>query len=172
MYTLCHSYIFRNCFNFFHSTTLRHGKRVLKHPINMTSNSGFVRSADFLPYETRQLFCHCWCHDDNVQDNIYIWCNNLDIIASNRPSVELWLKWTMAHMAQVTDNNGGAKTKRSTLIWSFWSVWSEWSLWWSTYIRKGREAWVDKGGVLRQTQGYILPLLLTIMQTIDNHYSK
>ena len=23
---------------------------------------------------------------------------------------------TMAHMAQVTDNNGGAKTKRSTLV--------------------------------------------------------
>ena len=105
----------------------------------------------------------------NVQDNIYSWCNNLDLIASNRPSVELWLKWTMAHMAQVTDNNGGAKTKKSTLVWFFWSVWS---LWWSTYIRKGREAWVDKGGVLRQTQGYILPLLLTIMQTIDNHYSK
>ena len=50
MYTLCHSYIFRNCFNFCHSTTLSHRKRVLKHPINMTSNSGFVRSADFLPY--------------------------------------------------------------------------------------------------------------------------
>ena len=50
MYTLCHSYIFRHCFNFCHSTTLSHRKSVLKHPINMTPNSGFVRSADFLPY--------------------------------------------------------------------------------------------------------------------------
>ena len=50
MYTLCHSYIFRNCFNFCHSTTLSHRKRVLKHPINMTSNSGFVRPEKFHPY--------------------------------------------------------------------------------------------------------------------------
>ena len=50
MYTLCHSYIFRNCFNFCHSTTLSHRKRVLKHPINMTSNSSFVRPEKFHPY--------------------------------------------------------------------------------------------------------------------------
>ena len=54
MYTLCHSYIFRNCFNFCHSTTLSHRKRVLKHPINMTSNSSFVRPEKFHPYRCDQ----------------------------------------------------------------------------------------------------------------------
>ena len=57
MYTLCHSYIFRNCFNFCHSTTLSHRKRVLKHPINMTSNSGFVRPEKFHPYTDGLLAC-------------------------------------------------------------------------------------------------------------------
>ena len=61
MYTLCHSYIFRHCFNFCHSTTLSHQKRVLKHPINMTPNSGFVRSADFLPYTCIPLCVCCVC---------------------------------------------------------------------------------------------------------------
>ena len=45
-----HSYISRNCFNFCHSTTLSRRKRVSKVTGNMTSNSGFVRSAEFLQY--------------------------------------------------------------------------------------------------------------------------
>ena len=49
-YTLCHSYIFRNCFHFCPSTTLSRRKRVPKVTWNMTSNSGFVQSAIFLPY--------------------------------------------------------------------------------------------------------------------------
>ena len=55
MYTLCHSYIFRNCFNFCHSTNLSHRKRGLKHPINMTSNSGFVRPEKFHPYADEDI---------------------------------------------------------------------------------------------------------------------
>ena len=50
MYTLPHSYFFRNCFNFCQSTTLSHRKRVPKVTRKVTSNSGFVRTADFLPY--------------------------------------------------------------------------------------------------------------------------
>ena len=45
MYTLPHSYIFRNSFNFYHSTTLTHRKRAPKVTGKVTSNSGFVRSA-------------------------------------------------------------------------------------------------------------------------------
>ena len=48
LYTLCHSYNFRNCFNFCHSTTRR--KRVPKVTRKVTSNLGFVLSSDFLPY--------------------------------------------------------------------------------------------------------------------------
>ena len=54
MYTLCHSYIFRHCFNVCHSTTLNRRKRVSKVTRNMTSNSGL---ADFLPsaHNCRQI---------------------------------------------------------------------------------------------------------------------
>ena len=52
MYTLYHSYIFRDCFYFWHSTTISHRKRVPRVTRSMISNSGFVRSADFL------LFAH------------------------------------------------------------------------------------------------------------------
>ena len=45
VHTLCHSFIFRNCFNFYHSTTPSHRKRAPKMTRKVTSNSGFVRSA-------------------------------------------------------------------------------------------------------------------------------
>ena len=50
MYIHPHTYILRNCFDFCHSTTLSRRKRVSKVTRNMTSNSGFVRSAEFLPH--------------------------------------------------------------------------------------------------------------------------
>ena len=40
----------RNCFNFCHSTTLSHRKRVSKVTRNVTSNSGFVHPEKFHPY--------------------------------------------------------------------------------------------------------------------------
>ena len=50
MYTLPHSYIFKNCFNFCHSTTLSHQKRVPKVSRKVKSNSGFVHHEKFHPY--------------------------------------------------------------------------------------------------------------------------
>ena len=57
MYTLPHPYIFRNCINFCHGTTLKSPKRVSKVTRKVTSNSGFVLSSDFLPYVSLMSKC-------------------------------------------------------------------------------------------------------------------